>query len=571
MPEITNYESNQTDSSLKFRNKYRKLVDDEFVKRLKSKSYELPESDDILGLIYQSDSLEYWFKLLISYLIPTGVLMMFLVFLRNFTVSWITFLPLIGCLIFPLSFSKFFFKNFIYDVQILTKDSIFSLRIGWRKISSSRYKQLKLDEIESIRFKRQHFGKKSTKGTIEILKTDGSGAGFEIDSDFDKWYLKFLSIMKNKGILHRVMLVEDTLDTSQKSEDNIYNKKVNQRAYKTESILSQYSQRRILRNCVIGIPIYFVIALLYVYFFNRTSEKTIVFWFFGSFVLLLVIVVMVGQTAEIVSHINHTNKKDTNIMVSSDSIEILSETKNQDIVIPFQKDMIIHFYKIAKEYRMQDEDSNKISIKYLNNGQIFTIGGITQIKSLYNNLIRNYISWIGKKGFVTSLENMDRDFQNKRYYSAIIQINDNYKNALQEFKNFVLSTKDEMLKGNIEYSKNLIWEKMNESHINGHPHMKEICQELYLLSDKLDMITILHQFPEMIKIGTASEKLGMTVGELVKFIFENKNLMSDFQIQGDFIIKKVDVPLTSSKETFNVNTPQEMLISRVFDKKLSSL
>ncbi|MHA1453057.1 MAG: hypothetical protein ACTSRD_09370 [Promethearchaeota archaeon] len=571
MPEITNYESNQTDSSLKFRNKYRKLVDDEFVKRLKSKSYELPESDDILGLIYQSDSLEYWFKLLISYLIPTGVLMMFLVFLRNFTVSWITFLPLIGCLIFPLSFSKFFFKNFIYDVQILTKDSIFSLRIGWRKNSSSRYKQLKLDEIESIRFKRQHFGKKSTKGTIEILKTDGSGAGFEIDSDFDKWYLKFLSIMKNKGILHRVMLVEDTLDTSQKSEDNIYNKKVNQRAYKTESILSQYSQRRILRNCVIGIPIYFVIALLYVYFFNRTSEKTIVFWFFGSFVLLLVIVVMVGQTAEIVSHINHTNKKDTNIMVSSDSIEILSETKNQDIVIPFQKDMIIHFYKIAKEYRMQDEDSNKISIKYLNNGQIFTIGGITQIKSLYNNLIRNYISWIGKKGFVTSLENMDRDFQNKRYYSAIIQINDNYKNALQEFKNFVLSTKDEMLMGNIEYSKNLIWEKMNESHINGHPHMKEICQELYLLSDKLDMITILHQFPEMIKIGTASEKLGMTVGELVKFIFENKNLMSDFQIQGDFIIKKVDVPLTSSKETFNVNTPQEMLISRVFDKKLSSL
>ncbi|MHA1543440.1 MAG: hypothetical protein ACTSQH_10745 [Candidatus Hodarchaeales archaeon] len=258
-------------------------------------------------------------------------------------------------------------------------------------------------------------------------------------------------------------------------------------------------------------------------------------------------------------------------MVSSDSIEILSETKNQDIVIPFQKDMIIHFYKIAKEYRMQDEDSNKISIKYLNNGQIFTIGGITQIKSLYNNLIRNYISWIGKKGFVTSLENMDRDFQNKRYYSAIIQINDNYKNALQEFKNFVLSTKDEMLMGNIEYSKNLIWEKMNESHINGHPHMKEICQELYLFSDKLDMITILHQFPEMIKIGTASEKLGMTVGELVKFIFENKNLMSDFQIQGDFIIKKVDVPLTSSKETFNVNTPQEMLISRVFDKKLSSL
>ncbi|MHA1543439.1 MAG: hypothetical protein ACTSQH_10740 [Candidatus Hodarchaeales archaeon] len=247
MPEITNYESNQTDSSLKFRNKYRKLVDDEFVKRLKSKSYELPESDDILGLIYQSDSLEYWFKLLISYLIPTGVLMMFLVFLRNFTVSWITFLPLIGCLIFPLSFSKFFFKNFIYDVQILTKDSIFSLRIGWRKNSSSRYKQLKLDEIESIRFKRQHFGKKSTKGTIEILKTDGSGAGFEIDSDFDKWYLKFLSIMKNKGILHRVMLVEDTLDTSQKSEDNIYNKKVNQRAYKTESILSQYSRVKLQR------------------------------------------------------------------------------------------------------------------------------------------------------------------------------------------------------------------------------------------------------------------------------------------------------------------------------------
>ena len=73
MPEITNYESNQTDSSLKFKNIYRKLVDDELVKRLKSKSYGLPDSDEILGLTYQLDSIDYLFKLIISYLIPAGI------------------------------------------------------------------------------------------------------------------------------------------------------------------------------------------------------------------------------------------------------------------------------------------------------------------------------------------------------------------------------------------------------------------------------------------------------------------------------------------------------------------
>ena len=571
MPEITNYELNQTDSSFKFKNNYRKLVDDELVKRLNGKSYGLPDNNEILGLTYELDSIEFWVSLCSSYVIPVSVLMMLLVFLFNFTVSWITFLPLIGCLIFPLVFYKFCLKYIIYQVRLLTKDSIFFFRIEWRKNTSSRYQQLKLDDIEIIRFKRQHFGKKSPNGAIGIRNTDGSGSSFFIDFDFDKWYLKIISIMKNKGILHRVMLVEDTLDTSQKSGNNIYNENVNQRAYKTESILSKYSQRRILRNCVIGIPIYFVIALLYVYFFNRTSEKTIMFWFFGSFGLLLVIIAIVGQTVEIISHINHTNKKKTNVMVSSDSIKILSETENQDIVIPFQKDMIIHFYKVAKEYLMQDENSDKISIKYLNNEQVFTIGGITQIKSLYNNLIHSYISWIEKKGFITSLENMQQDFQNKPYHSAIMQINNDYRNALHEFKNFVLATKHEMMMGNIEDSKNLIMEKMKESHINGQPHINEICQELYIFFEKIELITQLYQFPEMTKIGTVSAKLGMTDGELVKFIFENKNLIGDFQIQGDTVVRKVDSSLSTSKETSNVNKIREMLISRVFDRVLSSL